>query len=141
MTLHLILFQKPTSLTNLFLRKFMYLQKWFHDNYMVLNPGKSYYMTFGLNTTKNKFVFEDCTIARSVEEHVVLGITIDSHLTFNSHLKQLCKKVANKLNALTRIAPYLNYNQRIFIYSFFFTVQLSHCSLMWISAPDNQIIL
>ena len=29
---------------------------------MVLNPGKCYYMSFGLNT-KNQFVLEDSTIA------------------------------------------------------------------------------
>ena len=69
---------------------------------MVLNPRKCYYMTFGLNTTKNDFVFKDGTIVPSVEEHVVLGITIDYRLTFYSHMKQLCKKVANKLNALAR---------------------------------------
>ena len=86
----------------------MYLQKWFHNNYMVLNPEKCYYMTFGLNTTKNKFVLEDGTIVPFTEEHAVLGTTIDSRLTFYSHLKQICKKVANKLNALTRIAPYLS---------------------------------
>ena len=78
---------------------------------MVLNPGKCYYMTSDLNTTKNEFVLEDGTIVPSAEAHVVLGITIDSRLTFCSHVKQLGKKVANKLNALTRIAPYLSYNQ------------------------------
>ena len=88
----------------------MYLQKWFHENYMVLSPGKCYYMTFGLNTTKNEFAFEDGTILPSAEKHVVLGIKIDTHLTFYFHLKQLFKKVANELNALTRIAPYLSYN-------------------------------
>ena len=66
--------------------------------------------TFGLNTTKNEFVLEDGTIAPSAEEHVVLGITTGSHLTFYCHLKQLCRKVANKLNALTRTAPYLSHN-------------------------------
>ena len=54
---------------------------------------------------------EDGTMVPSAEEHLVLGITIDSRLTIFSHLKQLQKKVANKL-ALTRIAPYLSYNQR-----------------------------
>ena len=77
---------------------------------MVLNPGKCYYTISGLNITKNEFVLEDDTIVPSAEEHVVLEITIDSRLTFYSHLKQLCKKVANKLNVLTRIAPYLSYN-------------------------------
>ena len=59
-------------------------------------------MTFGLNTTKNEFVLEDGTIVTPEEVHVVLRITIDSHLTFRSHLKQLCKKVVSKLNALNR---------------------------------------
>ena len=98
-------------------KNFTYLQKWFHENYMVLNPGKCCYMTFGMNSTKNEFVFEDGTVVPSAEEHVVLGIKIDSRLTFHSHLKQLRKKVANKLNALTRIAPYLSYNQRRLICS------------------------
>ena len=65
---------------------------------MVLNPGKCYYTTFSSNTTKNEFVLEDGIIASSAEEFVVLRITINSRLTFYSHLKQLCKKVANKLN-------------------------------------------
>ena len=41
----------------------------------------------------------------SAKKHIVLGITIDSRLTFYSHLKQFCKKVAN-----------LNHNQRWLIY-------------------------
>ena len=69
--------------------------------YMVLNPEKCYYMTLDLSTTKNEFVLEDNTVFLYAEEHVVLGITIDSRLTFHTH-QQLCKKVANKLNALTR---------------------------------------
>ena len=98
---------------------------------MALNPGKRYYMIFGLNTTKNEFVLEDSIIVPSAEEHVVLGITTDSRLTFYSHLKELWKKVTNKLNALTRIAPYLSYNQRRLIYNSFFTGQLNYCLLIW----------
>ena len=110
-------------------RNFMYLQNWFCDNYMILNPGK-YYMTFGLNTIKNEIVLKDGTIVPSAEEHVVIGIIIYFRLTFYPHLKQLCKKVANKLNAFTRIAPYLRYNQRRLIYSSFFTGQLSYSPLI-----------
>ena len=39
-------------------------------------------MTFGLNTTKNEFVLEDGTTTLSAEEHAILGITLDSRLTF-----------------------------------------------------------
>ena len=41
---------------------------------------------------------------------VVLGRTIDSCLTFYSYIKQSYKKIGNKLNALKKIAPYLNRN-------------------------------
>ena len=44
-------------------------------------------------------------------EHKVLGITIDTNLNLYSHLKELCKKVASKLNTLTRIIPYLDKKQ------------------------------
>ena len=40
-------------------------------------------------------------------EHEVLGIMTDTNLIFYSHLRQVCKKVMNKLNVLTRIIPYL----------------------------------
>ena len=94
------------------------------------------------NKTKNQFVLEGGTIVPSAEEHVVLGITIDSRLTFYSHLKKLCKKVANKLNALTKIAPYLSYNQRRLIHSSLFTGQLNYCPLIWTfrSRQTNHLI-
>ena len=99
-------------------------------------------MTFGLNITENEFVLENETIDPSAEEYVVLGKTIDSSLIFHSHLRQLCKKVANKLNALTRIAPYLSYNQRRLIYNSFFPGQLSYCPLIWsfCSRQSNHLI-
>ena len=62
---------------------------------MVLNPGKCCDMTFGSKFNNNDLLLEDGTTIPSAEQHVVLGITIDSHLNFQSHLKQLCKKVAN----------------------------------------------
>ena len=73
--------------------------------------------------------WEDGTIVPSAEEHVLLGITSDSYLTFYSHLKLLWIKVANKLSAHTRIAPYLSRNQRQLIYSSFFIRQLTYLLL------------
>ena len=109
---------------------------------MVLNPGKCCYMTFGSKFNNNDLLLEDGTTIPSAEEHVVLGITIDSHLNFYSHLKQLCQKVANKLNALTRIAPHLDQDQKKLIYNSFFTEQLSYCPLIWTycSRQSNHLI-
>ena len=39
--------------------------------------------------------------------------------------------MAKKLNALTRVAPYLHYNETKLIYNSFFKGQLSYCPLIW----------
>ena len=89
-------------------KNFLSLQKWFYDNYMVLNPGKCCYMSFGSPPHKSDLILEDSTKIPTAEEDVVLVVTIDDRLTFHNHLKNPCKKIANKLNALTKIAPYLS---------------------------------
>ena len=99
-------------------------------------------MSFGSNPDKSDLILEDSTKIPSAEEYAILGVTIDNRLTFNNHLKNLCKKIANKLNALTRIAPYLNHNQIRLIYNSFFTRQLSDCPLIWTfcSRRSNHLI-
>ena len=116
---------------NILIKSFLPLQKWFYDNYMVLNQGKCCYMSFGSNPDKRDLILEDSTKIPSAEEYAILGVTIDNRLTFNNHLKNLCKKIANKLNALTRVAPYLDHNQLRLIYNSFFKGQLSYCPLIW----------
>ena len=38
----------------------------------------------------------------------VLGVIIDNRLTFTEHISRCCKKAANQINALSRIAKYLD---------------------------------
>ena len=38
----------------------------------------------------------------------LLGVFLDSKLTFQSHIDNICKKAAHKLNAISRIAPYVD---------------------------------
>ena len=115
---------------NILNNNFLSLQNWFSSNYVILNPGKCCYMSFGSNPDKSDLILEGSTKIPSAEEYVVLRVTIDNRLTFYNHLKNLCKKIANKLNALTRIAPYLNHNQIRLIYNSFFKGQLSYCLLI-----------
>ena len=68
-------------------------------------------MSFGSNPNQSDLILEDSIKNLSAEEYVILGVTIDNRLTFYNHLKNLCQKIASKLNALTRIVPYLNHNQ------------------------------
>ena len=67
---------------NILNKFFLSLQKWFYDNYMVLNPGKWCYMSFGSNPDKSDLILEDSTKIPSAEEYLILGVTIDNWMTF-----------------------------------------------------------
>ena len=71
-----------------------------------------------------------------------MEVAIDNRLTFYNHLKNLCEKIANKLNVLTRIVPYLNHNQIRLIYNSLFKGQLSYYPLIWTfcSRRSNHLI-
>ena len=110
-------------------RNFLSLEKWFYDNYMALNPGKCCYMSFSSNLDKSGL--EDSSEIPSAEEYVILRVTIENRLIFTTTSKTFVKKLQTNLNALTRIAPYLNHNQIRLIYNSFFKGQLSYCPSIW----------
>ena len=49
----------------------------------------------------------DTSYIESENEQVLLGIAVDSNLTFESYINSICKKACKKLNALARMASYL----------------------------------
>ena len=63
------------------------------------------------NTESDIFKFENVCLENSKEE-VILGITIDNKLTFDSHIKSMCQKVGQKLSKLSRISPYLETDKK-----------------------------
>ena len=48
----------------------------------------------------------------SGDEQILLGTSIDSNLTFENHISNICKKTSQKLNALPRITPYMTIHHR-----------------------------
>ena len=80
---------------NLLRKDFMALPEWFFKNYMVLKQKKCHYMCIGRNNENDKFESDNLILENSKEE-VVLGITIDKKLTFDSHIKNICRKAGQK---------------------------------------------
>ena len=62
----------------------------------------------------------------------ILGVKIDYKLTFNSHIDKIYKKAGQKMNALSRIVPYMNIEKRRTLLSTFFTSLFNYCPLIWI---------
>ena len=94
---------------------------------MKVNTGKSQLLVSGnvRATTKN-----DNNYTESEKEQVLLGITIDSNLTFENHINNICKKASQKLNVLARVAPYVNMQKRRIIMKSFVTSQFRYCPLI-----------
>ena len=77
-------------------------------------------------------------ITESVEEQL-LGITLDKHLDFKSHVNSLCKKASQKLHALARISSYVDVEKLRIMINAFVVSQFSYCSLAWMF-HDTSII-
>ena len=61
----------------------------------------------------------------------LLGIKIDNQLDFDEHVTNLCKKASQKLQALTRIAPFIATNKLRILMKAFMESQFSYCPLIW----------
>ena len=68
------------------------------------------------------------TIMNSDEEKL-LGVTIDNHLKFESHQKNLCSNASQELYALSRLSLNMSLNQRRMIMQLF--IMSLSLSLIW----------
>ncbi len=67
-----------------------------------------------------------------VEEHVkLLGVYIDNQLNFDKHISELCSKVANQVNVLKRLSPYLDFSSRMTIFQSFILSNFNYCPIIW----------
>ena len=104
------------------------LFQWFADNQMKANPDKCHFICS--SNLKTSIMIENRQIHNSTCEKL-LGVFFDSKLTFQSHIDNICKKAAHKLNAISRITPYMDFNKRKLVVNAFFSSQLNYCPLIW----------
>ena len=52
---------------------------------------------------------------KSSKAEKLLGINLDNNLKFDTHVKSICQKVNRKVNALARIANYMELPKNVFL--------------------------
>ena len=77
------------------------LFQWLSDNQMKANPGRFHFLC-----SSNSEVSLMQKIKNSKFEKL-LGIKLDSKLKFNFHINDIYQKAEPKLNAISRITPYM----------------------------------
>ena len=113
---------------------------WFENNYMKLNESKCHFLTSG--SSEHLWIKVGCERIWESQSEKLLGMIVDKNLSFESHLKTLCKKVNQKISALARIAGVLPFQKRQILLKTFIESQFSYCPLIWMfcSSTMNQKI-
>ena len=73
----------------------------------------------------------DGSSIESNTKEILLGITVDRDLKFDEHVNNLCKKTCQKLSALVRLAPLMNFDKKRMIMKAFIESQFGFCPLVW----------
>ena len=106
--------------------------KWFSDNFMKLNADKCHLLVLGQRCDDSVTVkIGNADVTNDLEEKL-LRVHIDSKLSFDHHVSNLCKKASNKLYALARISPYMGQNKLRSLMRAFITSQFQYCPLIWL---------
>ena len=106
------------------------LLKWFKENFMKANADKCHLLL----STNDKFTAKiDTASIRNSQSEKLLGITIDSKLTFEPHITNICDKASKKVHALARVACHMNTEKRRLIMKAFISSQFGYCPLVWMS--------
>ena len=102
--------------------------QWFRDNQFQGNASKCHVL---LSTDKQVHVNIGTAQIENTQNEKLLGITIDSELSFDKHIQQICSWASAKLKALARIAPFMNITKKKILMNAFFNTQFSHSPLTW----------
>ena len=61
----------------------------------------------------------------------LLGVTIDSKLSFDDHITILCCKTSQKRHALSRVASHMSFHKKRILLKLFITSQFNYFPLVW----------
>ena len=103
--------------------------KWLADNFMKLNADKCHLLVLGQKCDNPVTVRIGSTNVVNSYEEKLLGVQIDSKLSFENHVSKLCQKASNKLYALARIS-YMDQRKLRTLIRAFITSQFQYCPLI-----------
>lgn len=104
---------------------------------MELNPGKCHFMLIGQSNDLTSLHISNSIIPATNME-CLLGVTIYSDLTFSQHLNGVIAKANKKINALSRVSPYMNQIQRKIVFQSFVKSQFTYCPLIWMFCNRSE---
>ena len=121
--------QDPIEVVEKLQNTYRTIFSWCVKNHMKANPDKCN-LIFDKKNSNLKVNLGEISIP-SNDTTKLLGVTIDNKLSFDPHVTNLCKKVSQKLSALSRISSYMTIEKRKLIMNAFINSQFGYCPLVW----------
>ena len=115
---------------------------WCNKNKLACNPSKTEIVHLSSR-------FKHCELIPSISINNTLiapvptardlGITVDNHLTLNSHINNICKRGSLAIRNIGRIRKYLNQADCEKLVHSFVTSRLDSCNSILCGLPESQI--
>jgi len=75
----------------------------------------------------------------NVKSATLLGLTINSSLSFDCHVENLCNKLASRIGVLNKITAFLSLKQRLLFYNAIIRPVMSYADIIWSSCEKDLL--
>jgi hypothetical protein len=103
---------------------------WLSENQLVANPSKFQMLVLGVSDLPITINVGNFSITSS-DTVELLGISIDSKLTFSDHIKSLCNRAKNRVRNLVRIRKCLSEKQLLLLFNSYILSIFSYAPVVW----------
>ena len=104
--------------------------QWFRMNGLMANPSK--FQALVLGSTEQDFPFNiDGQQIQRCDDVDVLGVNIDSKLSFDKHISSICSKVNKQLSVVKRFKHLIGDHIKRRLYNAFILPVFNYCSDVW----------
>ena len=131
------------DINQLFVRANAELDK-FHEwtlcNQLSIHLNKTKYILFSNKRINHHFpLFLDFEVLKECEYHKVLGVTLDSKLSFKFHINDVCSKLSRSISLLQNLKDYMPLEVLKTVYYAHVHPHLSYCLPLWGSTYPTHL--
>ena len=117
--------------------------QWFKANRLSVNLKKTNFVIFGSpaetkSVKKCEILLDNVNINRT-DEATFLGVIIDEHLSWKSHITYIKGKIAKNIGIMNRLKFLLSEKTLLSLYSTRVLPYLNYCNIIWASNKPSRI--
>ena len=117
--------------------------QWFKANRLSVNLKKTNFVIFGSpaktkSVNKCEILLDNVNINRT-NEAKFLGVIIDEHLSWKSHITYIKGKIAKNIGIMNRLKFLLSEKTLLSLYSTLVLPYLNYCNIIWASNKPSRI--